>query len=340
MSHSHVLLKSTEKIDLAERRRFREHSGSILEGSRRDETIGLKRRLGNPKKHWNGFRRFTTLFGDSPIFFVEFKSVDLITPEQLGITRFGDFHFPQHLANNDLDMFIINLNALEAVHLLHLVYQVLLQILRSADIQDFMRYNATFSELRTFLHEIALEYDDGFIERDKVLFFLAAGCVAQDKPPLSANSTAKLDQTIDLRDLSRIFRTTSLEEFGNSWQTTGDIFCFCDLSRSLSEKRAGRNLVPVLNHDVCTGRNCVTRDFLFAIIQDDDLRMQIFLVLNNNRPHDAGRFVDLSLNGNTRNHVAKFDSTGFLCQDRNIVRIPFDKRLTLLHLSAVADRDY
>src|SRR5258708_27173903 len=235
MSHSHVLLKSTEKIDLAERRRFREHSGSILEGSRRDETIGLKRRLGNPKKHWNGFRRFTTLFGDSPIFFVEFKSVDLITPEQFGITRFGDFHFPQHLANNDLDMFIINLNALEAVHLLHLVYQMLLQILRSADIQDFMRYNGTFSELRTFLHEIALEYDDVFIERDKVLFFLAAGCVAQDKPPLPANSTAKLDNSIDLCYFGCIVRATSVEEFPNPWLTASNILGLFDLSRRLGQ---------------------------------------------------------------------------------------------------------
>src|SRR6266404_3977781 len=237
MSHDHVLLESTEKINLAERSGFREHSGCILERSRRDETICLQGCFRDPEKHGNRFCRFTTLFGDSAIFFVEFKSVNLITPEQLGITRFGDFHLPQHLANNDLDMLIINLNALEPVHLLHLVYQVLLQVLRSADIQDFMRYNGTFGELRAFLHEIALEYDDVFIERDKVLFFLAAGCVAQDKPPLPANSTAKLDNSIDLCDFGCIFRATSLEEFRNPWQTASNILGLCDLSRRLGQKR-------------------------------------------------------------------------------------------------------
>src|SRR6266446_3550513 len=340
MSHDHVLLESTQKINLAERSGFREHSGCILERSRRDETICLQRCFRDTKKHWNRFCRFTTLLGDSTIFFVEFQSINLITPEQLGITRFGNFHLPQHLANDDLDVLIVDLNTLEAVNLLHLIDQMFLQVLWSADIKDFMRYNWTFGQLRTLLHKVPLEDDDVFIERDKVLFFLAAGCVAQDKPPFSANSTAKLDQTIDLRNFGRIFRTTSLEEFGNPWQTAGNILGLCDLSRRLSQQRTGRNFVPVLNHDVCTGRNCVTRDFLFGFIQDDDLRVQIFLVLNNNRAHDAGGFVDLPLNGNTRNHVAKFDSTGFLCQDRNIVRIPLDKRLSLLHLTAVADRDY
>src|SRR3984893_16974951 len=339
MSHDHILLESAEKIDLAERRRFREHPGSILEGSRRNEAICLKRSFGNTKKHWDRFSWFTTLFGDSAIFFVEFKSINLITPEQLGVARFGDFHLPQHLANNDLDMLIINLNALETVHLLHLVYQVLLQVLRSADIQDFMRYNRTFGELRTFLHEIALEHDDVFIERDKVLFFLATGCIAQDKPPLPANSTAKLANCLDICDFGRIFRATSLEEFRNPWQTASNILGLCDLSRRLGQKRTGRNLASVLNHNVCTCRNRVTRDFFLAFIQDHDLRMQIFFVLDNNRTHDSGRFIDLSLDGHTRNHIAKFDATRFLRPDPNILRIPLDKRLALLHLAAVADRD-
>ncbi len=68
--------------------------------------------------------------------------------------------------------------------------------------------------------------------------------------------------------------------------------------------------------------------------------MQIFFVLDNHRTHDSGSFIDFSLDGYTRNHIAKFDPTGFLRQDRNIVRIPLDKRLALLHLPAVTDRDY
>ena len=80
------------------------------------------------------------------VLFFELEFIDLITPEQRRIARIGDLHFAQHLAHDDLDVFVVNLDALESVNFLHFVDQVLLQILRSANFQNFVRHHRTFRQ--------------------------------------------------------------------------------------------------------------------------------------------------------------------------------------------------
>ena len=58
------------------------------------------------------------------------------------------------------------------------------------------------------------------------------------------------------------------------------------------------------------GRNRVAREDLLLLADDDDLRMQIFLVLDDDRAHQAGRFVDFALHRDARDHVAEFDLAG------------------------------
>ena len=48
----------------------------------------------------------------------------------VGVARIGDLHLAQHLADDDLDVLVVDLHALHAVDLLHLVDQVLLELLR------------------------------------------------------------------------------------------------------------------------------------------------------------------------------------------------------------------
>ena len=51
-------------------------------------------------------------------------------------------------------------DALEAIDLLHFVDQVLLQFLRAADVENFVRIDRAFGQLLAFLDEVALEHDD------------------------------------------------------------------------------------------------------------------------------------------------------------------------------------
>ena len=86
------------------------------------------------------FRRLAALLDYALVLFLEIELVDLIAPEQRRVARIGDLHLAQHLAHDDLDVLVVNLDALESVNFLHFVDQVLLQILRPADFENFVRH--------------------------------------------------------------------------------------------------------------------------------------------------------------------------------------------------------
>src|SRR6266487_2890056 len=106
-----------------------------------------------------------------------------------------------------------------------------LQVLRSADFEDFMRNNRSFGELLTFLHEISFEDDDMFRERDEMFFLGPSVRVLQNEPSLPANRSAHLDYSIDLGDLSRVLRSTRFKQFGHARKATGDVLRLRNFSR-------------------------------------------------------------------------------------------------------------
>ena len=57
--------------------------------------------------------------------------------------------------------------------------------------------------------------------------------------------------------------------------------------------------------------------------------MQIFLVLDDDGAHQAGRFIDIALDRYARDHVAEFDLTALVGKNRHVVRIPLHERLAL-----------
>src|SRR5947208_581781 len=88
-----------------------------------------------------------------------------LAPEQRCIARIGNLHFSQHLAHDDFDVLVVNLHTLQPIYLLHFIDEVLLQILRSADLEDFMGNDGSFSKLQPLLYEIALKHDNVFVKR-------------------------------------------------------------------------------------------------------------------------------------------------------------------------------
>src|SRR5207248_2284791 len=281
------------------------------------------------------FRRFAALLDYTLVLFLELKLVDLIAPEQRRIAGIGDLHLAQHLAHDDLDMFVINLDTLQSINFLHFVDQVLLQILRPAHFQNFVRYYWTLGHLLAFLHEIAFEHDDVFRERDQMLFFRFGLWVLQNKPPFSADRATHLDNAVDLRDLRGILRPARLEQFRHPRQTTGDIFRLRYFARSFREQGAGPNLLALLHDDVRARRNRVTGEDFLLLAHNDNLRMQILLVFDDDRAHQARRFVDIALNGYARDHIAELNFAAFISKNRNVVRIPLHEGLAFFHFGAV-----
>src|SRR5438093_12886229 len=126
------------------------------------------------------------------------------------MARFCDLHCPQSLTHDDVHVLVVKLHTLQPIYPLHFIDEVLLQILRSADLENFMGDDRALGKLLTLLYEIALKHDNVFVKRDQV-FFLGSGVgILQNQASLSADGAAHLDNAVDLRNLWRIFWPTLL----------------------------------------------------------------------------------------------------------------------------------
>lgn len=139
-----IFLEAEERIFLAFDRCFGEDAGGFLEGSGGEEGVGRKSCLGGTEEQ---------VFTDGSVFaFVvktlvhrtECNDIDSLAWEPAGAARFGDLDLTQHLMNDDLDVFIVDLYALAAVNLLDFLDDIVLSRLYAEDIKDIVRVDVTF----------------------------------------------------------------------------------------------------------------------------------------------------------------------------------------------------
>ncbi len=120
-------------------------------------------------------------------------------------------------------MFVVDINPLQTINLLHLVDEIFLQFSNAANIEDLLRDNETFGHLLTLHHVIPFLDDQVLCERDEVFLFHASHFVADNHDPLVLLNAAEVDNSVDLRNLSGIFRTTGFKELGDAGQTARDV---------------------------------------------------------------------------------------------------------------------
>src|SRR4029434_8786538 len=99
----------------------------------------------------------------------------------------------EHLADDDLDVLVGDLDAIETVNLLYFRNEMLLQLLRSEHIEDVVRRHCAFGELLAFDHEIVLGNDNVLVERDEVFFGIAGLWIGDDDLALAAHGAADFD---------------------------------------------------------------------------------------------------------------------------------------------------
>ena len=98
--------------------------------------------------------------------------------QQLSGNKFGiaggiDADFRKHPLCDDLDVLIVYINALRAIYLLYLIYQVLLDGITAQDIKDVLRVNRTLGKLLPRFYLVAaLNADMGGSRNGVVLLFL------------------------------------------------------------------------------------------------------------------------------------------------------------------------
>ena len=135
---------------------------------------GLQRRLGDAKQHRNGFRRLLAVANESIVELVEIELVDLLVLEHAAVARDGDLDLLQHLANDHLDVLVVNQHALQAVDFLDLVDEVLGQFLDALDRQDVVRCGIAVEDVFPALDGVAFLQMERLALRDQV--FDRLGC--------------------------------------------------------------------------------------------------------------------------------------------------------------------
>src|SRR6185503_10874569 len=156
---------------------------------------------------------------------------------------------------------------------------------------------------------------------------------------LAALDVAEPHLTIDLGDRGGILRTTRLEQLGDAGQTTGDVARLVSLARNLGDDRTGRDLLPILNCELCTDGDDEIAEALFLTalrLNDLDVRVQLlFLVFDDDGLTETGELVELLGNRLARNQVDEAQGSFHVRDDRVGVRVPAEDDLILLHLFAV-----
>ena len=92
---------------------------------------------------------------------VVLQPVDELTGQQVGVAVVDDGDLAQHLANDDLDVLVVDRHTLRAVDALHTVDEVLLHRAHALDPEDLLRVDGADDELLAELDVLAVLDEEG-----------------------------------------------------------------------------------------------------------------------------------------------------------------------------------
>ena len=98
-----------------------EHAGGLLERSRRDERLGRQRRLGDAQQHRLQLAPASLPACSARSFSsMSARAIELLAAQERVSPESSDLGLAQHLANDHLDVLVVDLHALQAVDVLDL----------------------------------------------------------------------------------------------------------------------------------------------------------------------------------------------------------------------------
>src|SRR5207245_1317446 len=157
---------------------------------------------------------------------------------------------------------------------------MLLEFLRAANIQNLVRIDRTFGKLLAFFHIIAFEDNNVFADRNEVLFFNSGLLVFDDDAAFPAHARAEINDAVDFGNFGGVFGPAGLEELGDARQAAGDVLGLGSFARGSGHECAGDDVIAFSDDDMGAGRNGIVGGGFAFIIEDDDLRVQIFFMLD------------------------------------------------------------
>ncbi len=206
------------------------------------DALVMPSRTGSPKAGFLPPRRSLLLTSSSSILST------LLADDVADVARIGDVDLLQHLADDHLDVLVVDDNALQPVDFLDLVDEVGSQRLHALDRQDVVRRRIAVEDVVALLDVVTFLKMERLALRDQVFDRLdAVFGRLDDDATLVLVVAAEADRAVDLSDDGVVLRTTSLEQFRNTRQTTGDVLGLGAFQRRTCEHVTLADLWPGLD---------------------------------------------------------------------------------------------
>src|SRR6056297_262286 len=230
-THDHVLLQAPEMVHLAPDGGLREDLGRLLEGGGRDEGLRGEGGLGDAEELGLRRRRRLALALELLHQLAECGLLHLLSDQPVRVAGIDDPHLSDHLADDRLDVLVVDLHALEAVDLLHLVDQVLGELLLALDLEDVVGVLGAVHERLARPDPVALVHAHVLALRNQVLLGVPL-LWRHDHAALAPRVRTERDDAIDLRDDGALLRLSGLEELCHPRQAAGDVLRLAGLARN------------------------------------------------------------------------------------------------------------
>src|SRR6266436_8992111 len=338
MADDDVLLEPQQVVPRAADRRVGQHARGLLERRRRNERLRRQARLGDPQEQRLVGRGLAALLHDAVLRVREGLLVHVLPLQELRVPGLDDLHLLQHLTHDHADVLVVDLHALQPVHLLHFVQEVLLHRPRALDPQDVVRIHRSLGEAVTGAHAVALVDAQVLAGRHLVQLRLPLLGVDVDLP-LAALDLAEPHGAVHLGDRGRILGPPGLEQLGHARQAARDVARLVRLARHLREHEPGVHLLAVLDGELRPlGDDEVAQPlFLLPRLLDDlDVRVQLLLpVLDDHPLAPSGELVQLLAHRLVLDDVYEPHHTAHVRHDRVGVGVPGEQHSVARHLRAV-----
>ena len=150
-----VFLQAHEVVHLALDGGFGEHPGGLLEGGRGEEAVRGEGGLGDTEEHpfRGGFR--AAPLANPLVHFVEVEPIVDLAGQQFRVTGVQDPPLAQHLPDDDLDVLIVDGDAVGGVDGLDFLDHVFLDGADALHLQDLLRIQRAFGERVAGAHLVA-----------------------------------------------------------------------------------------------------------------------------------------------------------------------------------------
>src|SRR5215468_2515206 len=249
-AHDDVLLESVERVGLAVDGSLGEHARGLLERCRRDERTRLQAGLGDAEQNRMTGCALLALSFHASVDLVELDLVDLLALQQLGIAGVVDLDFLQHLANDHLDVLVVDVDALQPIDLLNFIHEVGCQFFDALDCENVVRGWIALDDIVALLDHVAVLKMNVLALRDQVLLrLLAFGPRFDRDTALVLVVFTEPHRTADLGDDRSFLRTARFEQFRHSRQTTGDVACLGAFGRDTRNNVTGLHVATRIDRD-------------------------------------------------------------------------------------------